>query len=266
MYEFFLKLHFILAFVTVLALLKHVGPTGLTKSIFPIVCLSLWGITTILRLSRTAYYNTGGGKQHRGKGRSKGQVAITNFAEGPAEHGVSAMRVTVRLPRSQMVRPGEYFYIFLPGMGTGRRFQSHPYVAAWWDYPLEASTLSFLIQPQGGISAELVNRTYVKRVLLDGPYGKDLCLDNYETVILVARGIGVAGILPYARHMTDRKVLPNEPWSRQYRRGLITRNIDVYWVLEDNTQEDWVSDWMKDLHDLDEKNVTIQRWRYIRKC
>src|ERR1700710_2848899 len=58
-YEFFLKLHFILAFITVLALLKHVSHLGSLKSIFQIAALSLWGVNTILRFMTILYYNTG---------------------------------------------------------------------------------------------------------------------------------------------------------------------------------------------------------------
>jgi NAD(P)H-flavin reductase len=143
-------------------------------------------------------------------------------------------------------------------MGTGRRFQSHPYMVAWWDYLMAARSLSFLIQPQDGLSAELAGRKSVRRVLLDGPYGKDLHLDSCETIILIAKGIGIAGILPYVRHMTERRLLPDESWAYHYRRGLITRKIDVYWVLEDNAQQDWAADWIKELRDIDEKNVTTQ--------
>ncbi|CZR55712.1 uncharacterized protein PAC_05600 [Phialocephala subalpina] len=140
---------------------------------------------------------------------------------------------------------------------TSAPWASHPFVVAWWDAPMAARSLSFLIRPQSGITSELITRKSVRTVTLDGPYGKDLHLDSYETVILVAKGIGIAGILPYIRHMTDRKVLPDEYWAYQYRRGLITRKIDVYWVLEDNDQEEWASDWIKDLHELDGENLIL---------
>jgi hypothetical protein len=123
---------------------------------------------------------------------------------------------------------------------------------------MAARTLSFLIQPQDGVSADLAGRKSIRRVILDGPYGKDLHLDSCETIILIASGVGIAGILPYARHMTERRLLPDEDWAYQYRRGLITRKIDVYWVLEDNSQEEWAADWIRELHDIDKKNVTRQ--------
>jgi len=66
--------------------------------------------------------------------------------------------------------------------------------------------LSFLIKPQRGISAELLIKNSVRTVIIDGLYGKNLHLKNYKTVILITKGISIAGILLYVRHMTYRKV------------------------------------------------------------
>jgi len=37
-----------------------------------------------------------------------------------------------------------------------------------------------------------------RRWLLDGPYGRNLCLERFENVVLAAKGIGIVGILPFA--------------------------------------------------------------------
>jgi hypothetical protein len=200
-----------------------------------------------------AYYNLGGRTHHK-----TGQAEITHFVNDSAENVVSAMRVKLRLRKPlDLCRPGQYVYLSLSDMGARRRFQSHPYVITWWDDSMNAMNLSFLIQPQAGISAELISRNSIRSVTIDGPYGKDLHLDSYETVILVARGIGIAGILPYIRHMTYRRA-SKEKEHEAYRRGLITRKIDVYWVLEDNFQEDWVSEWIAELQQRDSEKVKIE--------
>lgn len=209
----------------------------------------MWGLNNAVRLLRMVYYSRGGR-------RGKSQAVIKHFTSGPGDE-TSAVRLTVQLPKERRVRPGEYYYLFLSDMGTGRRFQSHPYLVAWWDYPMAARSLSFLIQPQDGASGDLAGRKSVRRIILDGPYGKDLHLDSCETVILIAKGIGIAGILSHVRHMTERRLLPDENWAHQYRRGLITRKIDVYWVLEDNSEQEWVADWLKELRSIDEKSVSI---------
>ena len=95
-------------------------------------------------------------------------------------------------------------------------------------------------------------------MIIDGPYGKDHHLEDYETVILVAKGIGIAGILPYVRHMTYRRVSKDKDFEA-YRRGLITRKIDVFWVLGDNYEEDWVSEWLSELQKRDSEKVSKTR-------
>jgi len=137
-------------------------------------------------------------------------------------------------------------------------------MVTWWDDSKRAMSLSFLIQPQGGVSAGLIARNSIRSVIIDGPYGKDLALEDYETVILIAKGIGIAGILPYARHMTYRRV-SKEKDNEAYRRGLIIRKVDVFWVMEDNSQEHWISEWITDLQQKDSEKVgpTIIHTRYI---
>jgi len=246
MYEFFLKLHFILAFITAFAILIHLLPVSLEKSVFPIATLSLWGFSTIIRLTRVIYYNSGGKKSPL-----IGQASIKHYFNGQS---VSAMKIVVRPQRPLEIRPGQYVYLFLSDMGTRRRLQAHPYVISWWDDSMRATELCFLIQPQNGISSELIARNSLRKVIIDGPYGKDHHLEDYETVILVAKGIGIAGILPYIRHMTYRRASKDKE-NEVYRRGLITRKIDVYWVMENNCEEEWISKWISELQTRDSEKV-----------
>jgi len=139
-------------------------------------------------------------------------------------------------------------------MGIRRGFQAHPYMITWWDDTMNATTMSFLIQPLGGISSALVARNSLGSVIIDGPYGKDHHLEDYENVILIARGIGIAGILPYIRHMAYRRLSKNAQYEA-YRRGMITRKLDVFWVIEDESQEDLVKEWLLELQQKDSERV-----------
>lgn len=63
--------------------------------------------------------------------------------------------------------------------------------------------------------------------MLDRLYGIDLQLENYETVILIAKGIEIARILLYARHIIYPRASKGKD-NEAYRRGLITRKLDVF--------------------------------------
>lgn len=114
------------------------------------------------------------------------------------------------------------------------------------------------------------------RMLLDGPYGQDLQLSRYETVILTAKGMGILSVLPMALHLAARKDHDDSVRSRSNLEdpttGLATgpsavpvlrdatRRIDLLWRLEHNDQEEWVADQLKALQDLDPRRVMLLVW------
>jgi hypothetical protein len=69
-------------------------------------------------------------------------------------------------------------------------------------------------------------------------------LEKYKTVILVAKWISIAGILSYVRHMTYRRVSKD-------------KNHEAYWIMDDNSQQDWLAGWMADLQSKDSEKVSI---------
>jgi predicted ferric reductase len=117
----------------------------------------------------------------------------------------------------------------------------------------KAAKLHFLIESQDGLTSRLVKYRSVKGVYFSGPYGQDLHLDNYENVILVAQGIGIAGILPHALHLTRRHFHKNAA----YRRGLATRRVDIFWLLEENSQESWAAEYLLLLQSMDPQKVCM---------
>jgi predicted ferric reductase len=249
MYEIFLKFHFFLAIVAVVALLKHLLLFGMHRAALPIAAILLWGVNAGLRLGQMAYHNIGGL-------RDGGVATIEHFYGGVNKSFVTAMKIHVSLRHGTKIRPGEYYYLSVRGMGFRRGWQAHPFVVSWWDDSINASSLDFLVEPKAGITADLMAKNSIRSVTLDGPYGKDLQLQEYENVILVARGIGIAGVLPYVRHMIYRRSSTSKDLE-EYRRGLITRKIDLYWDMEDNNQQDWLEGWIRALKDRDAEKVCV---------
>ena len=132
---------------------------------------------------------------------------------------------------------------------------------AVWHKTLETMTefgtersneLNFLIKPLDGHSITL--RDYPK-VVLYGPYGKDLQLQSYENVMVVAQGIGISSVLSYIRQIVTWKS------NEDIRKTALTRKLDVFWVLDDNCEEDWLSEYLPELQKLDRK-VSIH-WNCI---
>jgi hypothetical protein len=115
------------------------------------------------------------------------------------------------------------------------------------------------------------------RVLLDGPYGQDLKLYRYETVIPTAKGIGIVSVLPMALHLAARKAYDDSVRSQSnldedLTVGLTapgaaatvfhdaTRRIDLLWRLEHIDQDKWVADQLKALQELGPRGVMLLVW------
>lgn len=177
------------------------------------------------------------------------------------------VRVRARFQRPVPLFPGCYFYLYFPGAAWGMKLRGHAMTAAWIQDPEgsnHSTQLTFLMQRQGNIAALAKNEASLANVYIDGPYGHDLQLHEFENVVLAAKGIGIAGVLPYAAHLARRKqfdaahTLHNTPSESPPKETLfrdMTRKVDVFWVLEDNAQQKWVKEELLALQSLDPGNV-----------
>ncbi|KAF1815826.1 hypothetical protein P152DRAFT_430174 [Eremomyces bilateralis CBS 781.70] len=94
----------------------------------------------------------------------------------------------------------------------------------------ESPALVFYIRPFDGFTKRLrdmclrtPNRQATVRLLLEGPYGHSAPLENFETLVLIAGGTGIAGTLPYIREYV------NHQWGRRRWR---TENIHFIWTTQ----------------------------------
>ncbi|RYP41517.1 hypothetical protein DL768_010483 [Monosporascus sp. mg162] len=149
------------------------------------------------------------------------------------------------------------------------KFQGHPMVTAWWDVSSTQSSgfsseLIFLMHKTGDIAKLAKRDKNLQNILIDGPYGQDIKLHEFENVILAAKGMGIAGILPYALHLTSRQLhdhrllsrrkMPQEQLSKQKLFRDKTRKVDLFWVMDENSQQEWLSEQLQALQKLDPKN------------
>ncbi|EGX47301.1 hypothetical protein AOL_s00088g16 [Orbilia oligospora ATCC 24927] len=156
---------------------------------YPITCISLWGsgflLTKAMQLYRMA---VGTGYAH---------IHVTHF------QGAIQLRVETRRPSEFL--PGQFFYLCMPRAHPFAFLQSHPFIIAWWDgiSGEGTKTVYLLIQPRRGFTSRLLmlGHAISYRGFLEGPYGKRLRLDDYGTVIILASGIGIAGVLPYIKDL-----------------------------------------------------------------
>lgn len=210
----------------------------------------------------------------------------------------SMLRIDVVLRKPVRVAPGEYFNIFFPGTVAPYTLYHGYSAVTFWHPPDEVlpcrkiSSLSFLLSRQGSHAAALIKLQQNQRILLEGPFGKNFKLHTFENVVLAAKGIGIAGILPLALELAERKrhddnikkellsisqqlgnLQPESTGSPEQRAELqqrktsllkqplyrdATRKIDIFWSLESASQMDTVQEQLRSLQDLDPDNVILR--------
>ena len=81
-------------------------------------------------------------------------------------------------------------------------------VTSWADG--KQDTLKLFMEPRKGLTRDLLSYAETDRdsgakisrlVLFSGPYGKSAAVGDYENVLMIADGFGIAACLPYLRKL-----------------------------------------------------------------
>ena len=156
-------------------------------------------------------------------------------------------RVRVRCRRRVSPYPQMYFYLFSSSV---LRFQSQMAPVVWWD-PRNTRELTFLVD--GGFANTLSNG-----VILDGPYGNDIDSSQYDTVMLVADGIGISGVLSFALSLVSRRHHDKTEKAAQHFTDLFrdrTRKVNIYWRVNSFRDVEWVTTPFQSLDGVGEGKV-----------
>lgn len=190
-----------------------------------------------------------------------------------------ASLITVQLPRAVLVHPGAYFYLHFPRVGL-RQFRGEPMMAYGWKAANAADgwnrdcqlvkELTFLVEDQAHLTSVLSADD--SEVTVEGPYGRELSLHQFKTVFLVAEGSGVAGIMPLATALAERRGFDQERKARSTsgEAGLQkthahrdnTMRLNIIWVLREASELNWAAESLRGLSRTDPGRVST----YTDKC
>lgn len=194
--KWFLLAHRAVAITGIAALLWHVqGTTSTISKLLVALSCSFWGATTALRICKMFYH------------RHIAEVMA-------ATHITSTCQVEVRLSNEVAVYPGCYFYVYFPIKWYPMRWIRYNFTYSitalvfWHPSDQDARAvkdMTFLMSREGSHASAVSQLQMGQSIFIDGPYGKDLCLETYENVVLAAKGIGIAAILPLALDLAVRR-------------------------------------------------------------
>ena len=213
MYELFSKAHLVFALALAVTLWTHIHLFARRA----IVCLGIasatWLIQHAIWLGRIIYQRT--------RSRSSAIVGWNKFASLDP-NGSEALVLQIGFDRQCKIGPGQYIYITIPGASihTLSIIQTHPFVVAW----VEESTITIIVERNKGFSNAIFNLAapFSHSIIVDGPYGCVQSLGNYDKVLFMASGIGVAAHLVHVQHLLQA----HKAKSARVRR------VTLIWFLE----------------------------------
>ncbi|KAK5003884.1 hypothetical protein LTR28_009624 [Elasticomyces elasticus] len=214
----------------------HVHPRRNTATVCLGIATSLWIAQHIIWTGRIWYRN---------RGMKEKRSTIVHLQQ---ECGVvQAMHLKIPCKEPREVLPGQYVYLTVPEMVGLGRVQAHPYMIAWVDGRVSGTerSMTLLIQCRQGFSDALRLGGDSVSTVVDGPWGGSKVLKQYDKVLLIASGIGIAAHLIPVRYLLQA----HEDQSARVRR------ITMIWFLETSDQELWAKDFLRQLLDMDHRSI-----------
>jgi NAD(P)H-flavin reductase len=111
----------------------------------------------------------------------------------------------LRLSKPLMMDAGQYINLWIPSVSFWSFLQTHPFTVISWDAKGQ-DTLDLLIEPRRGLTRELLNHakkgyTINPLVMFSGPHGIKVPMGEYESVLMVASGFGIAAFVPHLKKL-----------------------------------------------------------------
>jgi predicted ferric reductase len=253
LYEIFKLLHIGLAALSMAALWYHLKLEELPQLKYVFAIILIWVGDHIARSLRLVYLNIG----------ISGEGTVVEALPG------DACRVLISMPRTWYPQPGQYAYLYMPGIGL---WQSHPFSITWADErndllpnklfsdvqhsaALRKPQISFIIRARTGMTRSLYRKalttprgTMKITCFVEGPYGVKHSLGSYGTVMLFAGGVGITHQLPYVKSLVTASS-----------KGIIaTRRVLLIWSIQYIEHIEWALPWLKQVQAIDVHNEVLQ--------
>ena len=227
----FLTLHLIFSIGAVIAIYFH-KPTHLliSPAVYLLTAACLQILTVTLRCGQILYRNT----RYRTAFSWAKVREITYKRPGESDIPLSdAVHVHVRLTKTWRPRAGQYVYFCIPGVSYASFAQFHPFYVAWCYCHNSHDYAVLIVQRRKGFTDHLFlhrgnefDEDAEMRAIIEGPYGKELDLHSYGTVLLFATGIGIAGHLAYIAELL----------SGYHSCEVQARRIAVFWQVDSESE------------------------------
>ncbi|OJK04912.1 hypothetical protein ASPACDRAFT_19883 [Aspergillus aculeatus ATCC 16872] len=196
-YETFLIIHVVLAILTIYSLFRHTSFDGTVYNGYLWPMVAIWGFDRAVRYLRVIYCNW---NVRFGKG-------FINTTSSTVSYSPASDLIRIEMTpaaHSLTPAPGQHYYLYQPF--TLRGWENHPFTLGCYNTSSAEAKLIFYIRPYDGWTRRLRDQcqksggkelTITPRLLLEGPYGHQVPLHTFDTLLLIVGGTGIAAAVPY---------------------------------------------------------------------
>ncbi|KFZ13859.1 hypothetical protein V501_03498 [Pseudogymnoascus sp. VKM F-4519 (FW-2642)] len=211
-YELFLRTHQALAVASAYAVWRHLPSDNPFPRGYVYVSAGLFSFMFVLQSGSVILQNG---------------IFWYHLSRATITHESGALKVRLHLEKPLKVDDGQYINLWIPSVSFWSFLQSHPFMVISWE-PSEQKTLDLLIEPRRGLTRELLHHakegyTLNPIVVFSGPHGPHVPMHEYESILMVASGFGIAA------HFSHLKRLIYGYNSRLVR----ARRIHLVWQIRD---------------------------------
>ncbi|KAE9566319.1 hypothetical protein CGMCC3_g17521 [Colletotrichum fructicola] len=213
-YELFIRLHHGMAVLSIYGMWEHLARQPAFARLFLYVLIGVSALS-LLFLSSLIIYRNG--------------LLYYGFPRASISNSGDVVIVELRLSRPIIIDAGQSIslWVLTPSARLRSLWQTHPFVVASWSAS-PVDTIHLLVEPRSGLTQKLLQCSKLQKAqqtcpaVFGGPHGMSIPVTDYDVVLMVASGYGIAAQLPYLKRLIY------EFNSRKAR----TRRIHLVWKLE----------------------------------
>ncbi|CCH47020.1 Ferric reductase transmembrane component [Wickerhamomyces ciferrii] len=218
-YELFLILHIIFAAGFLITCWKHVETFGWKEWIYG--ACAFWALDRIIRIINLCKFGT--------------PWANLKF--------ISDETFIVKVSRPTNWKPFPGCFVYIHFLHWSMFWQSHPFTIV--DSVLKDEEITIYIKAKDGLTQKVLNMighdNFQMRVALEGPYGNQSSLEQYQTALLIAGGNGIPGPFYHALELSTKPLL-------------LKQRVKLIWVIRNIESLEWFEE---ELMKLCEFNIEI---------
>lgn len=149
-------------------------------------------LCTVLLQSVTIFYRNG--------------FLTSSYSRAYITHIDDIVKIRLSLSRPLRVEAGQYICLWIPRVNSWSFLQIHPFTVTSWSEKKQ-NDLDLLVHPQRGLTQKLLHYSKTGHsgspclAFFTGPHGISASVRNYETVLMVASGFGIAAQIPYLKQL-----------------------------------------------------------------